>query len=83
MASLSPEGPGMKARLRADRFREMALRRNESVGDVAHGAGVDHFNLYRLLGGTRTPTATTRRKLLEHFGCSFDDLFEIAGRTDA
>ena len=66
-----------QVRVRADRFRELMARRNETVDDVARGARVDRFNVYRLLRNEQSPTAATRKKLLAHFGVSFDDLFEF------
>jgi DNA-binding XRE family transcriptional regulator len=71
------QGARTKIRLRRDRFRELASRRCETVDDVAQAAGVDRFNLYRLLRGEHTPTVATRKKLLRHFKTDFDGLFVI------
>jgi transcriptional regulator with XRE-family HTH domain len=71
------QGTRTEIRLRADRFRELAARRNETIDDVAKAAGVDRFNLYRLLRGEHGPTVATRKKLLGHFKVRFDSLFVV------
>jgi transcriptional regulator with XRE-family HTH domain len=67
-------------RIKSDRFRELAARRNETIDDVARASGMDRCNLYRLLRGEHTPTIVTRRKLLAHFETDFDTLFLIVPR---
>ena len=69
-------------RLRAERFRELAARRNETIDDVAQAASVDRFNLYRLLRGEHSPTVATRKKLLRHFKTDFDGLFVIVRQPE-
>lgn len=69
-------------RLRSERFRELAARRSETIDDVAQAAGVDRFNLYRLLRGEHTPAVATRKKLLRHFQADFDSLFVIVNGLD-
>ena len=64
-------------RIRRERFRELAARRNETIDDVARAAGVDRVNLYRLLRGEQSPTVATRKKLLGHFKVRFDSLFVV------
>lgn len=69
-------------RLRAQRFRELAARRNETIDDVAQAASVDRFNLYRLLRGEHSPAVATRKKLLRHFKTDFDGLFVIVRQPE-
>jgi transcriptional regulator with XRE-family HTH domain len=69
-------------RLKADRLRVLAARRNETIDDLAKAASIDRDHLYRLLRGEHNPTPSTRRKLLQHFGVRFDSLFVIVGTRE-
>jgi transcriptional regulator with XRE-family HTH domain len=69
-----------EVRVRSDRFRELAARRNETIAEVARAAHVDQVSVYRLLRGEHAPTVATRKKLLAHFGTDFDTLFVIVTR---
>ena len=63
--------------LNRDAVRNYALRRNKSLREIALDAGVHPRYLYRLLRGDRSPRPSTRHRLCERWGLTFDDLFQV------
>lgn len=67
--------------LRADAIREMALRRNLSIREVAELSGVQPSHLPALMRGGHRPSPRLRRRLLSALDLTFDELF-VLSRTE-
>lgn len=64
-------------RLRAAFIREIAARRNLTLGDIATNAGIDAAHFSAMMNGKRVAGPGVRRRLQRALKHGFDDLFEI------
>ncbi len=67
----------IEVELRSDVLEKNLVRQNCSKKEMAYRMGITRSYLSGLCTGRRRASPKMRRRLLEYFHCSFDDLFVI------
>lgn len=67
----------MKTKLRANRVKEILLRRNLSQNGLAIRLCISSGYCSQLLSGSRYPSPSIRKRLLKVLAEDFDTLFEM------
>lgn len=67
----------MRAILKSNKLRELALRRGLRLGDVARAVGVSQVQFSKVLSGAHELRPRSRDRLCQFLAATFDDLFEV------
>jgi transcriptional regulator with XRE-family HTH domain len=74
----------VKAILKADKIRELALRRGLRLHELAETVGLTPVSFSNALAGRHELRPRTRARLMQALGLSFDEAFELVdGRKAA